>query len=122
MQETDAWVTIRFEESEAIVAFGTKRTTFRVRLEQGWTEVSRVASATIKKPSTVPGVVWSRIVELRLRVGTQVERCIDSPSSRRPVSTFESLVRGGSEKKLACRRDRFFVNREGRLRAINPEK
>ncbi|HMA95309.1 MAG TPA: hypothetical protein VKP30_21620 [Polyangiaceae bacterium] len=122
MQQNDAWVTIRFEESEAIVAFGTKRTTFRVRLEQGWTEVSRVASATIKKPNTVPGVVWSRIVELRLRVGTEVERCIDSPSPQRHVGTFESLVRGASAKKVACRRDRFSVNREGRLNAINPEK
>lgn len=115
----DGVVVVRFEEGEDVTQFGTTKTTYRVRLDRVWTDVSRVANATVHRLHPPPGTVWSRIVELPLALGTEVERCVESPR-RQPTqaSTLELLLGRSRPQQRSLRRVRLLVGAGGRLRAV----
>lgn len=118
----DGFVWIRFEEREDITRFGVAKTTYRVLLDRVWIEVVRAPQASVERPQSRAGTVWSRIVEVPLAIGTQVERCIEAPRSRSTkASTLDCLLGRSHTQQTIYRRERLVVGAAGKLSALPRE-
>lgn len=118
----DGFALVRFEESEDITRFGVVKTTYRVLIDRAWIEVARTPQASVTRPQSRAGTVWSRIVEVPLAIGTQVERCIEAPRARGTrSSTLEVLLGRSNVQQSSYRRERLFVAAGGRLRRFPQE-
>lgn len=112
----DGIVLIRFEEREDITRLGVAKTTYRVLLDRVWIEVARAPQASVTRPPSKPGTVWSRVVEVPLAIGTQVERCTEAPRPRNTnASTLDCLLGRSNAQQTSYRRERLFVAMDGKL-------
>jgi hypothetical protein len=118
----DGFVLVRFVESEDITRYGVAKTTYRVLMDRVWIEVARAPQAIVTRSPSRAGTVWSRIVEIPLALGTQVERCIEAPRARPTKgSTLDILLGRSSTQKSSCRRERLVVTSGGNLRRVERE-
>lgn len=118
----DGSVRVRFEEGEYVTQRGTTTTTYRVQLNRVWIEVSRLADASVRRLSAAPGSVWSRVVEVCLPVGTQVERRVQAPLRQRErASTLDLLMGRANTQKSSQRRERLVVAARGNLQ-LDPRR
>ncbi len=111
------FVAVSFEESECITRVGSTTTTYLVLVDRTWLPVQRVAAAITRSMASCPGVVWRRIVELTLPVGTEVERVIDCPQRGLHVSTSDLLFGRSHGLRRNRQRVRLVVAHNGQLRA-----
>jgi hypothetical protein len=118
LSSSDPLVLVSVEESECISRAGTTRITYRVQLDRAWRPANLVASAVVRSLQPGPSVVWARVIDLRLRVGTKLEKLVDM--TRRNVNLKTSDVLFGRAKGMRQTRQRkqLEVGRNGRLEEI----
>ena len=106
-------------ESETIVAGGTQKINWKLLKERVWISVSDTPGAVVETLDAGPGTVWERRIEMRLELGTELERTVSRPIPPRRQSALDYLEKDtrGSGRRVS--RARYRVTARGRLERID---
>lgn len=118
MPNRESLVVVAFEEFERVTHGGITRTTYCVLVDGIWQPVGKVPSAVSRSVAPPPGIIWMRIVELRLGIGTAVERVVELPRRDHNLDTAAVLFGRARGQMQQVRRQRLRVARSGRLAPI----
>lgn len=112
-----ALVTLELSEVGAVIAGGTRTTSWRVRLDRVWRSVAEAPGAEVELQQAGPGTIWERRILVALRPGTELERVVSEPDRRGPQSPLSHLEGARQRPRRRVQRARFRVSARGELLA-----
>jgi hypothetical protein len=115
-------VTIELFESEVVIARGTRRTSWRVRVADAWISVNEHPTARVENVEAGPGTVWERRVELDLESGTRLERVEASPAPERAEEPLSYLKQARPRRAWRSQKREYRVGPRGELQAQSAKR
>jgi len=105
--------TVELFEDEHIVARGSARSTWHVRVNDGWVRARELPGARLQRLEQGPGSVWKCRIELELTPGTELllTQSVPLVARKTPLAHLESGPGAGRQ----IREIRHRVGRDGRL-------
>ncbi len=105
-------------ENERVVARGTSRTTWFVRRDDDWVNVTQWPGAVAEAQSAGPGTVWERAVRIAVPAGTELLRVETTPRADARQDPMKYLRGTSKGRPTASRRTTFHVKRDGSLERV----
>jgi hypothetical protein len=107
-------VTVELSERGVIHGRGVQTVTWLVKDRDLWCKAADLQGATLTSLDSGPGTVWERRIELRLCVGTLLERVTSQPEAETKRDVLTHLQRGKKSGR-ATHRHRYRVGPRGEL-------
>jgi hypothetical protein len=111
---------VELVDSESIVARGTRKVTWLVRVADAWARPDEQPGATTQERDAGPGTVWERAVTVPLPVGCRVMRIESRPYPQQHVDPLEYLRRDVRQTRRRTHRQEYRVTARGALERISP--
>ena len=111
-------VNVELLDEETIVARGTRKVTWLVRVGDSWLHPARVEGATQSDREAGPGTVWARATLLGLPAGTRLLRVESIPSPDALEDPFAYLQREVRDARRKTRRTEYVVTARRGLKRI----
>lgn len=108
---------ITLEESERVVPYGARATTWFVRVRDAWVSVRAAEGACVERLDAGPGTVWRQCITLELSTESRLMRVESAPRNQRKTPLEYLEARAVPAARTVTRRE-FRLSAEGQLIAV----
>jgi hypothetical protein len=110
---------VELSEFERIVGRGVQRQTWAVRVLGRWVPAAKVNDAFVLDCPRTVGVVWQRLIRVRLLPGVRLLSTVERPQTAKPRDVF-SVITVDARAAIRVQKTEFCVTPDGKLERVKP--